>query len=55
MEKRFIIQNGVPQKDTIKKNWNNMNKFENYNFWKNDINNIDISEIYLNEKQIAIN
>ena len=31
-----------------------MNKFENYNFWKKDINNIDISEINLIGKQIAI-
>ena len=31
-----------------------MNKFKNYNFGKNDINNIDISEINLIEKQIAI-
>ena len=41
--KKFLIQNGVPIKEVIKKDVNN--KIENYNYGKNEINNIEITEI----------
>ena len=54
IDKRFIIQNGVPIKDLIKKDSFKLNKLKDYNFGNSETIKIEISEAKLIEKPEVI-